>query len=323
VSNVASNDWFYAFYTRHIGTSSPMDVSPLEFPSSPTPKRNRRGDIHSSAVESPALFRSPRTTADAPNSDVTNIALPHSSAPALSVPGEPSEGPDNYRAIWGTNVSLLESMALFTDFLRGFKTKYRVHWDRDHGLSTRPMASPEEGEELLYETFLRRMRKTGQTNLNLDSVNLIAYPPSRKLHSQLTKYPQEIIPAMDQVLKDLMLGLAEEDHEAGVEGMGGEQGREEIDEIIGRVYKVRPFGEKAGNMRDLNPSGQIYVSSPPVLLTRSSRRYRQTCNHQRARDPSDACHTRHENRFVILRSNLITLIITLINEFTTQPSSGV
>lgn len=237
-----------------------MDVSPLEFPSSPTPKRNRRGDIHSSAVESPALFRSPKPNADVPNSDGTNFALPQSSAPNLSAPGEPSDGPDNYRAIWGTNVSLLESMAIFTDFLRSFKSKYRTTWDREHGIPTRVMATPEEGEEVLYESFLRRMRKTGQTNLNLDSINLLAYPPSRKLHSQLLKYPQEIIPAMDQVLKDLMVGLAEEDHEAGVEGMGGEQGQVEIDEIIGRVYKVRPFGEQAGNMRDLNPSGQISVS---------------------------------------------------------------
>lgn len=147
-------------------------------------------------------------------------------------------------------------MALFTDFLRGFKPKYRISWDRENGVPTRAMATPEEGEELLYETYLRRMRQTGQTNLNLDAINLLAYPPSRKLHSQLIKYPQEIIPAMDQVLKDLMLRLAEEDQEAGVDGMRGDEGGEEIDEIIGRVYKVRPFGDKGGNMRDLNPSGE-------------------------------------------------------------------
>lgn len=175
----------------------------------------------------------------------------------MSAPAEPSEGADTYRAIWGTNVSLLESMALFTDFLRGFKIKYRVNYDREHGNTTHVLSSPEEGEELLYLTFLRRMRKTGQTNLNLDATNLLAYPPSRKLHSQLLKYPQEVIPAMDQVLKDLMLALAEEDHEAGIEGMAGQQGEEEIDEIVGRVYKVRPFGEKAGNMRDLNPGGGV------------------------------------------------------------------
>jgi len=39
--------------------------------------------------------------------------------------------------------------------------------------------------------------------------NLLAYPPSKKLYIQLTKYPQEVVPAMDQVLKDLMLELAD------------------------------------------------------------------------------------------------------------------
>ncbi|KAF8581230.1 MCM-domain-containing protein [Ramaria rubella] len=274
------------------GASDPpsQDNPILEFPNSPTPKRNRRGDIHSSAVlDSPApLFRSPRVNRDVPNSDGTNLALPQSSAPVLSAPGEPSEGPENYRAIWGTNVSLLESMALFTDFLRGFKTKYRINWDREHGVPTRAMAAPEEGEELLYESFLRRMRTTGQTNLNLDSINLLSYPPARKLHSQLLKYPQEIIPAMDQVLKDLMLILAEEDHEAGVEGMAGDQGQEEIDEIMGRVYKVRPFGENAGNMRDLNPSDTdklvtikgLVIRATPVIPDMKTAFFRcLTCSH--------------------------------------------
>jgi len=204
------------------------------------------------------VYRRPNgnNNGDVPNSDGTNLALPQSSAADLSIPGEVSDAsPESYRAIWGTNVSLLESMSLFTDFLRGFKTKYRINWDREQGIPTRPLSKPEEGEETLYLTYLRRMRKTGQTNLNLDSNNLLAYPPSRKLHSQLLKYPQEIIPAMDQVLKDLMLALAEEDQEKGIEGMGGEEGVTELDEIMGRVYKVRPYGEKAGNMRDLNPSG--------------------------------------------------------------------
>ncbi|KIJ37049.1 hypothetical protein M422DRAFT_178459 [Sphaerobolus stellatus SS14] len=256
---------------------------------SPSPKRNRRGDIHSSAtLDSTPIARNRRNNGDVPNSDGTNLALPQSSAPELSVPGEPSEGPESYRAIWGTNVSLLESMALFTDFLRGFKTKYRVQYDREQGLPTRPFATPEEGEEALYMTYLRRMRKTGQTNLNLDSINLLAYPPSRKLHSQLLKYPQEIIPAMDQVLKDLMLAVAEEDRDAGIEGMGGEQGQEEIEEIVGRVYKVRPYGENSVNMRDLNPSDTdklvtimgLVIRATPIIPDMKTAFFRcLTCSH--------------------------------------------
>ena len=99
------------------------------------------------------------------------------------------------------------------------------------------------------------MRQTGKTNLNLDVVNLLAYPPSKKLHSQLLKYPQEVIPAMDQVLKDMMLDIADMDHQADLEGMQGAEGEEEIGEIMGKVYKVRPFGLPAVNMRSLNPSG--------------------------------------------------------------------
>lgn len=146
-------------------------------------------------------------------------------------------------------------MKMFREFLRGFKPKYRASYDREKGLKYRTFSNAEEGEAVLYELYLRRMRKTGDTNLNLDMTNLLSYPPSKKLYGQLTKYPQEVIPAMDQVLKDLMLEIAEMDQHAGAEGMVGRDGEEEIAEIMGRVYKVRPFGLPAINMRDLNPTG--------------------------------------------------------------------
>ena len=60
---------------------------------------------------------------------------------------------------------------------------------------------------------------------------------------------------MDQVLKDLMLEVAEQDQQAGMDGMQGDQGEEEVADIMGKVYKIRPFGIAAVNMRDLNPSG--------------------------------------------------------------------
>jgi len=99
------------------------------------------------------------------------------------------------------------------------------------------------------------MRQTGDTNLNLDMENLLACPPCKKLHGQLGKYPQEVVPAMDQVLKDLMLEIADADQREGREGMVGVQGDEEIADIMGRVYKVRPFCITAVNMRELNPTG--------------------------------------------------------------------
>jgi DNA replication licensing factor MCM4 len=194
------------------------------------------------------------------NSDGTHMNLPSSSAPQLSVPDGPSEGPTEIRAIWGTTVNLAETMKSFREFMLGFKPKYRISYDRERGVRTRTMATPEEGEVLLYEAYLRRMRQTGETNLNLDMVDLAAYPPSRKLQTQLIKYPQEVIPAMDQVLKDLMLEVAEQDQQAGIEGMIGQDGEEEIAEIMSKVYKIRPFGMQSVNMRELNPTGDSCVS---------------------------------------------------------------
>jgi DNA replication licensing factor MCM4 len=193
--------------------------------------------------------------------------MPPSSAPRLSAPNEPSEEPDEIRAIWGTTVNLADTMKLFRDFLRGFKVKYRVTYNRELGLPTRVFATPEEGEVTTYETYLRRMRQIGETNLNLDMVDLLAYPPCRKLHTQLVKYPQEVIPAMDQVLKDLMLEIADMDQQAGMQGMQGAQAEEEIADIMGKIYKVRPFGMKAVNMRELNPTGILLSHVSDVIET--------------------------------------------------------
>jgi len=238
-----------------------------------TPK-NRRGDIHSSLAITPSSSaRRPRRTQltaqpalDANNLISDHLDVPASSAPNLSAQLAPSDEPDEIRAIWGTTVNLAETMKLFRDFLKGFKPKYRVSYDRELGLKTRAFTSLAEGEAILYEAYFRRMRQTGETNLNLDVVNLVAYPPSKKLHSQLLKYPQEVIPAMDQVLKDLMLDIADMDHGAGLEGMQGAEGEEEISDIMGRVYKVRPFGLPAVNMRSLNPSG-LYTNFKCFIST--------------------------------------------------------
>ncbi|KAI6016388.1 MCM2/3/5 family-domain-containing protein [Pisolithus microcarpus] len=242
---------------------APGSSEPLAFPSSPapatTPAKLRRGDIRSSFVLPTATPRQARRTynpdmSDNLRSDGTRMSIPFSSAPTFSAPVLPSEEPDQVRAIWGITVNIAETMKLFRDFLRGFKPKYRVRRDREQNLRTRTFSSPEEGEVVLYETYLRIMRQTGQTNLNLDMVNLLMYPSSKKLFTQLQKYPEEVVPAMDQVLKDLVLELAEEDQNSGMEGMQGDQGDEEI--VMAKVYRVRPFVLKAINMRDFNPTGQ-------------------------------------------------------------------
>jgi DNA replication licensing factor MCM4 len=227
--------------------------------------RNRRGDIHSTLSLTPS--RPPRTSRPrrAENGDPAALSsdvgffLP-SSQPQLSAAVQPTEEPDELRAIWGTTVNINNTMNVFKDFLKGFKPKYRIAHDRSQGLPTKASSSPEEVEEVLYETYMRRMRTTGQTNLNLDAINLLAYPPSKKLYTQLIKWPQEIVPTMDQTLKDYMLELAQQDQEDGLPDMEGQQGDEEIADIASKVYTIRPFGFPSVNMRDLNPSGMSDAS---------------------------------------------------------------
>ncbi|KAH9474787.1 DNA replication licensing factor mcm4 [Psilocybe cubensis] len=278
---------------RMPSSERPQDSDPLHFPSTPaannTPK-NRRGDIHSSlsiTPSAPARRSAPRDPTNL-NSDSTHLGIPGSSAPNLSVQAPMTDEPDEIRAIWGTTVNLAETMKAFRDFFKGFKPKYRISHDRDLGLKTRVLSTPAEGEVILYETYFRRMRQTGETNLNLDVNNLLAYPPSKKLHTQLSKYPQEVIPAMDQVLKDMMIEVAELDQQNGVEGMQSLEGEQEISDIMGRIYKVRPFGIPSANMRNLNPTDTdklvcikgLVIRATPVIPDMKVAFFRcLTCSH--------------------------------------------
>jgi hypothetical protein len=78
----------------------------------------------------------------------------------------------------------------------------------------------------------------------------------------------------------------------GTQGVEGEE--EEVNEIMSKIYKVRPFGLLSANMRTLNPSGEPHFCrkyfSP---LTR--RRHRQVGMHQGPSHSRDASHSRHES----------------------------
>lgn len=55
---------------------------------------------------------------------------------------------------------------------------------------------------LTFACSLRKMRITGQTNLNLDINDLEAFPLTKKLSRWIRTYPQEVVPMCDQVLKE-------------------------------------------------------------------------------------------------------------------------
>ncbi|KAJ7368041.1 cell division control protein 54 [Mycena albidolilacea] len=257
-----------------MNSGAPFDSDPLEFPTSPmkptgTP-RNRRGDIHSSFSVTPnSTARRPRGNENAARPPSSSLGPP-GSGPTLTAPHATSDEPDEIRAIWGTTVNLSETMKLFRDFLKGFKPKYRTVYNRALDIPTKAFANPADAEVVLYETYLRQMRQTGETSLNLDIVNLLAYTPSKKLHAQLVKYPQEVVPVMDQVLKDLMLEIAEMDQREGLDGMQGGQGDEEIVDIMNKVFTIRPFGLPSINMRELNPADTDKLVAINGLVIRST-----------------------------------------------------
>lgn len=165
----------------------------------------------------------------------------------------------------------------FRKFLVDFKIKYRTKYNE--GLARQaeeagklpPASMPLydgvgaiRGEHALYEEYLATLRQTGQTNLNLDALNLLSFPPTKRLYSQLCNYPQEVIPIMDQVLRDVIIEKADDElvraQNAYAEGRMDELElramEEDVREVEGRVFKVRPFGgDRTVNMRDLNPGG--------------------------------------------------------------------
>ena len=174
------------------------------------------------------------------------------------------------------------------DFLLGYQKKYRMWAD---GATEEETSDPScGGNEKEYVDMLKIMLQLGVTGLNLDVRNLKAYPSTVKLWHQLQAYPHEIIPIMDQTIKDLMVDLAEREmHRLGTEQRQTQQSRtrvrqdssmpsmpsseanehsngqnypEDVSDLVQqvetRVYKVKPFGlDNSINMRDLNPNGEL------------------------------------------------------------------
>jgi DNA replication licensing factor MCM4 len=249
--------------------------------------------------------------------DMGDPTTPRAHIPTLSA-AEPSNDDGNQddnglvRYIWGTNIHIQESMNDFREFLRGFKPKYRAKYNSEQAKITieeggvAPPSMPlydnlstARGDVVLYEQYLKQLRETGESVLNVDAINLVAYPPTKRLYHQLINYPQEMVPIMDQVLKDVMTEMADEELEVvrnrRAEGQISEMElrmmEEEVRDVEGRVYKTRPFGgEITINMRDLNPGGKLLARFEDAELMD---RYRQARLRQGTCNSCHSCHSRH------------------------------
>jgi DNA replication licensing factor MCM4 len=293
---------------RNVPSSSSgafVDQSGVSNGFSLTPRiSTRRGDIHSDAFAStPAQRRRIFVGEDGmpvgePGSEATfsNLNPDTSEADAL--------GGDSTRVIWGTNISISDSMSAFKNFLYNYAKKYRMWADGATEEETGAMGGA--GDEKEYISMMNHMRQLGVTGLNLDARNLKAYPATLKLWHQLHAYPQEIIPLMDQTIKDVMIELAAKEMEAlrreasttappptGRHGSSlpplpsSELGSDSapvlaptpqvadipdlVEDVEMRTYKVLPFGlDKSINMRELDPADMDKLISVKGLVIRTT-----------------------------------------------------
>ncbi|CDR44658.1 CYFA0S15e01134g1_1 [Cyberlindnera fabianii] len=217
--------------------------------------RHMRGDIHSSDLSSPRRRR--REVPENDNRNGANNVNDNNGAAGghpTSTLSMTDENEDAVRVIWGTNVNINDVANKFREFLMGFKTRYRKQMDHED-------IDPMIDEELYYVNELNEMRNLGTTNLNLDAQNLLAYPTTKKLFYQLQDYPQEVIPIMDQTIKDSMVQLIVDLDDETID----------ISEIEGSIYKVRPFNVEAKrDMRALNPDDIDRLVSIKGIVLRST-----------------------------------------------------
>lgn len=205
-------------------------------------RRHHRSDLHDSSLSSPR-----RTFQD--NRDSNRV--PMSSSSQL---GSELETNEPVRVIWGTNVSIQDCSNNFRDFLMNFKYKFRKE------LEHKPIELVDE--EFFYINYLNNMKDLGLINLNLDAKNLLSYPGTKKLYYQLINYPQEVIPIMDQVIKDCMIQLVNDTPASSVN----------IDDVETNLYTIRPFNINLveRGMRELNPNDIDKLVSVKGIVIRST-----------------------------------------------------
>ncbi|KAF9885018.1 hypothetical protein FE257_000841 [Aspergillus nanangensis] len=277
---------------------------------------NRRNDLHSSGLNS-TPSRQRRFV------DVNGMPAPHdepqSDATFSNIHPDTSEadvlGGNSTRVIWGTNISIQDSMSAFKNFLFNFTTKYRLWAEGATEDETRIMGDAAEEKE--YLKSISTMLQLGVTSLNLNASDLKSYPSTLKLWHQLQDYPQEIIPLMDQAIKDIMVEFAIKEMERlraqsqrdqnqardlsstpavpSSDAMS-ETGRappaeipDLVSEIEMKVFKVLPFGlDAAVNMRDLDPADMdklvsikgLVIRATPVIPDMKEAFFRcQACHH--------------------------------------------
>lgn len=243
------------------------------------------------------------------NSDAT-----FSNANPTTSEAEALGGTDS-RWIWGTNVSVIDTVSTFRGFLNNFTKKYRMRLD---GMGEAEIEQEESKDSKQYMEMMHEMLMLGTTGLNLDLMNLKAYPATEKLYTQVQNYPQEIVPLMDQTVKDVMVDMAENEMKkqqasqsqstngnpapsSSMPVPSSERGFTETPapdriqihdlamEVGTKVYKVRPYDiGKTINLRNLDPQDMdkmicikgLVIRTTPIIPDMKDAFFRcEVCNH--------------------------------------------
>lgn len=127
----------------------------------------------------------------------------------------------NGAVVWGTNISVPESMGLFRTFLQQFRMSNAQGGDY-------------QTDDPYYIKVLRHLELTQSLVFNLDTQHLLQVRSARKVYNQLVLFPQVLIRLLDMVVYEEFMRLFPD-------------AREEDARI-----QVRPF-----NLSDLSPMRQL------------------------------------------------------------------
>ncbi|KAI6785829.1 DNA replication licensing factor-like protein [Emericellopsis cladophorae] len=254
--------------------------------------RYSRGDIgtdYNSTPRQPALRRvlldgdgRPLREGELPTSDAHTFSNRDYNTSEADIMGGTGDG-----LVWGTTISLTDSIRTMEDFIRNFSLKYRLYRE---GLTDEEVAETPYSDTKIYQEAVENMVTLGQDRLYLNLQDLNFYPPTKKLYHQAQVYPVEIIPILDQAVKNAAVEFAaledsrntqsqssaghisgntressepafpSSDHPEGPETPRAPQTsvepQETLRDQVNRMYfYVRPYGmESSTNLRDLNPS---------------------------------------------------------------------
>lgn len=159
------------------------------------------------------------------------------------------------QVIWGTNIDVHEVQRQFKDFLLFFTLNDRLRYENKEITS--------QGQEKVYRHMMMNMMEMGLTNMNIDCKDLASFTNTRLLAQQLINYPHEVIPVLDNTVKQVMIQLALE------EGTGESESR--LAEVDTKEYKTRPYNlpDERG-LRELNPDDIDKLISVKGLVLRTT-----------------------------------------------------